>query len=387
MTSKKLKRWLLLVGILLSVFLYGVLVGARQYPPYSSMLIVYSWFTESPLQTQYSERVSIDEPLNFDVSSIITIDTEVDVYKRREELVQFIWGSPSLPFDRLPDNVDGSIVDHDYAHLKNLDRIDRLTTNMEYGLNSIAYYFVPKKPNNDLIIYHQGHKGSFRRGIKTIEFFLQKGSAVIAHSMPLLGFNSQPIVDLERFGKFRLKYHDQIQYLRPNIGHPIKFFIEGVLASVNHAEKLGYDRISMTGISGGGWTTTLYAAIDDRILYSFPVAGTHPQYLSTTTDETWGDFEQETPDLLSIANYLELYILGSHGCSRQQLQILNTYEPRPFHPDGFKTYEDIVKHTVQRLGGGKFEVFSDRSHREHQISPAALVRISKELSKVHIESR
>ena len=37
----------------------------------------------------------------------------------------------------------------------------------------------------------------------------------------------------------------------------------------------------MAGLSGGGWTTTLYAAIDPSIRYSFPVAGTIPLYLRT----------------------------------------------------------------------------------------------------------
>ena len=32
----------------------------------------------------------------------------------------------------------------------------------------------------------------------------------------------------------------------------------------------------MVGLSGGGWTTNLIAALDDRIKYSFNVAGPFP---------------------------------------------------------------------------------------------------------------
>jgi hypothetical protein len=58
--------------------------------------------------------------------------------------------------------------------------------------------------------------------------------------------------------------------------HPEQFFLEPVWLSVNYAKSLGYQRIIMGGLSGGGWTTTVAAAIDPRIGLSFPVAGSVP---------------------------------------------------------------------------------------------------------------
>ena len=40
-----------------------------------------------------------------------------------------------------------------------------------------------------------------------------------------------------------------------------------------------FKRYSMIGLSGGGWTTVVYAAIDERISDSFSVAGSIPFYL------------------------------------------------------------------------------------------------------------
>jgi hypothetical protein len=43
------------------------------------------------------------------------------------------------------------------------------------------------------------------------------------------------------------------------------------------AEALGYKHIVMAGLSGGGWTTTISAAIDPRITLSMPIAGSMPK--------------------------------------------------------------------------------------------------------------
>ena len=58
----------------------------------------------------------------------------------------------------------------------------------------------------------------------------------------------------------------------------------------------------MIGLSGGGWTTTLYAAIDPRVRLSFPVAGTLPDYLRLGRPGDKGDWEQFYPDLYKVAN-------------------------------------------------------------------------------------
>ena len=138
----------------------------------------------------------------------------------------------------------------------------------------------------------------------------------------------------------------------------------------------------MTGISGGGWTTTLCAAIDPRIERSYPVAGSHPNYLRVTKvngKNSIGDYEQYAPELYRVANYLELYILGSYGQNRGQLQILNEFDTCCFFGTGYTTYEDIVKKRVKNLGKGSYDVFLDSSHQEHKISDQALQVIFKDL--------
>src|SRR5438445_13772028 len=104
----------------------------------------------------------------------------------------------------------------------------------------------------------------------------------------------------------------------------------------------------MSGISGGGWTTHLYAALDPRIKESFPVAGSLPSYLRTGACGSFetGDYEQN-PAVSSIvshfynniASYLDLYILASYGEGRKQIQILNQYDACCFAGIRYLTYE------------------------------------------------
>jgi len=136
-----------------------------------------------------------------------------------------------------------------------------------------------------------------------------------------------------------------------------------------------YSSIAMVGISGGGWTTTLAAAIDPRIKMSFPVAGSYPIFLRAGIQNDWGDYEQTAPEVYLIANYLELYILGSVGHGRRQVQVLNQYDPCCFSGNRWKEYKAVVSGHVHELGLGEFDIFADTTHREHIISPAAMDRI------------
>jgi hypothetical protein len=310
-----------------------------------------------------------------DANSLIDIDGARGVLAKRKALIRYIWAGEGLPSGKLPGKVDKDITDDRYAEMykTSLRQIDKLTINMDYGLNSIVYHFLPEEANSKLFIYHQGHRGDFIQGKDTIKALLDKGYSVMALSMPLLGMNNQPVVDLERFGRFHLVQHDHMKLLRS----PIRFFIEPVVVAINYGKKLEYDQVNMTGISGGGWTTTVCAAVDARIQHSYPVAGTLPFYLRSDSQRDWGDFEQNMPDLYNIANYLELYVLGAFGEGRVQIQLLNQYDSCCFAGIKYRTYEQTMKEVMSDLGEGRFDIFLDTSHKEHKISSESLKVIFK----------
>lgn len=351
------------VAIGIVAFSYGVLVGVYHIPPYELL---------AGIKPEESISANIDsELISFDVGSIIAISSEEDILRKRADLVDFIWKEDGFPYSKLPE-IQEKISDSRYNDLENLKQIDKIIISMEYGVNSIAYHFQAQNSNNNLIIYHAGHEGDFFKGKDTIQFFLKKGYSVLAFSMPLLGMNDQPIIQIPEFGKIKLVSHNQFILLESSDFSPIKYYVEPIAISLNHLDaNFDYKTYNMIGISGGGWTSTLYSVIDERISNSYSVAGSLPLFLRYESKNI-GDYEQLQPELYKIANYLELYVMSAYGDNKKFVQIFNKYDPCCFSGEFYKIYEDEIKQKVSELKRGTFEVYLDDSHKEHKISDYSL---------------
>ena len=354
--------------ILFSVFTAGILTAAYEIFPYSLLKQFYNENQKPIPQTEIYET---------DVNSLIQIKDYDSKNLVQNNLIEFIWKQETLPQNNSI-NLEKNIVSQQYSELSNLESIDKLTIEMEHGINSIGYLFKPSVSNDELIIYHQGHRGDFIEGKQTIAYFLEKNYTVIAFSMPLLGMNSQPVVDIPQFGKIKIQSHNQMELLETKTFSPIKFFVEPIILAINYLEKnYNFDSYHMVGISGGGWTTTLVAAIDDRISQSFSVAGSYPMFLRSDT-KNFGDYEQHNLELYKIANYLDLYVLASVGDDRKFIQIFNMYDPCCFGGTAFEEYEEHIITTVENFDNGYFKVYLDDTHKEHKISDHTLEIINNE---------
>ena len=54
----------------------------------------------------------------------------------------------------------------------------------------------------------------------------------------------------------------------------MRFFLEPIILTINYAvDVLKYETVVLMGLSGGGWSTTIAAAVDPRIQLSMPTAG------------------------------------------------------------------------------------------------------------------
>ena len=306
------------------------------------------------------------------INSLIHINTENDILELKNQLINFIWIDDDFPNSKLPDNIQTNISNPLYDDFTNLKRIDQFNIKMEHEINSISYLFIPESSNNKLIIYHQGHGGDFYKGKDTIQFFLEKNYSVLAFSMPLLGMNDQPIVDIPNIGIIKLTSHEHLRFLESSNLSPIKFFVEPITISLNYLdENYNFSSYDMVGISGGGWTVTLYSAIDERISQTYSIAGSVPIYLRSIT-ENRGDYEQWLPELYQIANYLDLYIMSSYGEDRKFIQIFNKYDSCCFSGEFYETYENEIKESLFTLSNGNFDIFLDDTHKTHKISDYAL---------------
>ncbi len=366
-----------LVISFVSIFFFGTYVGLYKIFPYefldSSKDVLFGQKTIE--KNQFAEQSSID--------SLIRIYDKSDIDKKRDFLTEFFWDVGS--FQRVKDKaqlpkVETNIFDSNYEDFQNLKRIDRLTVEMEYGINSISYLFIPEQSNEKLILYHQGHEGDFLLGKDTIQFFLDRNFTVLAISMPLLGMNNQPIAEIDGLGKIELNSHNQLRLLEANNFNPMKLFLDPVQTNLNFLDKeYNFKQYSMIGLSGGGWTTVVYSAIDDRISESFSVAGSMPFYLRVDARDM-GDYEQTNIDLYQNVSYLELYVLGGYGDGRKHIQIFNKNDPCCYSGNGYETYEFVIKDKILQLGKGDFQIFIDDTHNEHKISDHILELVYKNIS-------
>ena len=358
----------LLIPILASVvliFVFGIYVGTTKIFPYefvdSSKDVLFGQKTIE--NNQFVNQINLD--------SLIKINSKSDIDQKRDFLTEFFWDVGSLQRvkdkSQLPD-VESDISDSNYKDFQNLSRIDRLTVEMDYGINSISYLFIPEESNGKLILYHQGHAGDFILGKNTIQFFLNRNFTVLASTMPLVGMNNQPVVEIDGLGKIKLTSHNQLRLLEANNFNPMKLFVDPIQINLNFLDReYNFKQYSMIGLSGGGWTTVVYSAIDERISNSFSVAGSMPFYLRVDERDA-GDYEQTNIELYQNVNYLELYVLGAYGDGRKHIQIFNKNDPCCFSGNGYETYEFIIKDKMLQLGKGSFQIFIDNTHNEHKIS-------------------
>ena len=316
----------------------------------------------------------------------ITIHSARDVAEKRRALIQYLWGGEGFPDRRLPDVVVTNVASP-VKQPGHLARVDEFRIDMAPGLQGLAYHFIAERPNRELVVVHHGHgctldddPGPKDAGFglqRTINGLLREGYGVLGVFMPHM-----------RPGDCT-GGHDAM-FNTNTVGSPIKYFLEPTAISLNHLKTRSragrfpnYRAFHITGLSGGGWTTTIYAAIDPTIRCSFPVAGTIPLYLRT--GGSVGDREQFESSFYKIAGYPDLYIMGAHGRGRKQVQILARRDDCCFgqaqhdeksaglpYADAMREYERRVRAALKETGRGSFRLEIDETAPSHMISHHAI---------------
>lgn len=369
----------LIIGLVILVcasFSYGVFVAHYKVFPFDLMSDT-KFFLTNTKSEKADHRPQIYENPD-DMFKLIRIENKDDVLKKRQQLIDYIWTGQGFPYSKMPNSVESNIDALAFKDLKNLKRIDSITAVMEYDVNSISYLFLPENSNNKLVIYHQGHEGEdFSLDKDKIQLFLEHGYSVLIFAMVTHGLNNEPIIDFPEFGKLRLNSHNHFKLIESQTFHPIKYFVEPVVLALNYIDKeYHFDAYYMMGLSGGGWTTVLYSALDERISQSYSVAGSFPMYLRADS-KNFGDYEQTIPDLYRIANYEELYVMDSYGNNRKSAHIFIKADPCCFPAELYEEfpYGPAIKSKLVELGNGTFDVIIDSSTKKHEISQYALNKI------------
>ena len=161
---------------------------------------------------------------------------------------------------------------------------------------------------------HADYVNRFNAGVGTlIDHLLGNGFTVLSMEMPLFGWNTNGFYDAPGHeGWWTPPNHDALVHaLEGSHGKSaMRFFIEPVVQGINHFVRTcpDYADVSMIGLSGGGWTTVLAAAVDPRIKTSVSVSGSMPIYARRYYPGSMGDAEQLLSALYQDrASYLDLY--------------------------------------------------------------------------------
>lgn len=266
------------------------------------------------------------------------IATRDDLDRLRAESIRAVFGADALP-SRLPDAVEPAA-----PPMAGVATAERLTVQTAAGA---SYPLLLSAGHDRLAIYHAGHaQEPLRDAAEPIQALLAAGFDVLAMAMP--GEPHDRMAELER---------------------PLQPFLEPVAVGLNHALAGGqYREVVMVGLSGGGWTTVVYSALDPRIGRSYPVAGSLPRRLRGERDA--GDYEQALPGL--PVGYLDLYLMASTD-GRQQLQVFNRLDPCCFAGSQALSYADGLSARAQAFGG-RFGVLV-LEHDQHEVPPALLMLI------------
>ena len=219
-------------------------------------------------------------------------------------------------------------------------------------------------------------------------FLHAHGHDVFIVSMPLKGVNKGP-------GSNATYAQDDHWWFLPieRAGEPaLRYFLEPAIATINYARRLGYEEVHMAGLSGGGWTTTVVAALDARVASSFPIAGSIPCAMRDPEKQTWPvgndkeDFEQncapdpsiEAPDhpgrkLYRECNYTCMYLLAGLESTRYQVQILHERDDCCYatvgRHDQMLAYESNVRAELGARAEHGYFTTTASNHTHHEVAP------------------
>jgi hypothetical protein len=276
------------------------------------------------------------------------VGEEADIATIRASLIGEIWSGGGFPVAGA-DATDSSVVDPLTTSPSNLLRVDKLTFNMDNNAGTFVmsdeihvWHPTAATTNNKLAIYCTGHTANFNSlgQDDMIRALVEAGYTVGGVHMPLgsvAEHNTYPVPTAS------------LNYL--------KFFMEGVARLIN---ELPFSEAYMAGLSGGGWTTALYAAIDERITKSVQISGSLPCYIR----EGSRDWEQFLPGIADLVDYQDLYVMAASS-GREAVQLLITNDTCCFKKSQYDSalvqYAPLVEAQVTATGGGSWSLIWDEA--------------------------
>jgi len=327
----------------------------------------------------------------------ITIYSPAEIATVRQQIVDSIWvpgAKTVLPTLTFSAGINpAAFKTEEYPWLGSVGSIDKLKLILKNKIESNVYILHPRVSNRLKIpiIYHGGHGGGFWEdknwnnmssdyAVSVYKFFLDHGFDVVCIDLPLHGVNEKSYMWDKQTGKYLITEHGDLFKLK----EPFYYFFEPIKRTIDFLQKrFGYSEFAMIGLSGGGWATTVYSAIDTRIKHSYAIAGSTPLDFRTHPND-WGDLEQNYKPFYDQFNYSTLYTLAAAGEDRLHYQILLKNDQCCFAVNGEPWAKNVQVALVNLPDPGSYKFLYDTSANKHMVSSVALDSIYNNLLKYFV---
>lgn len=306
---------------------------------------------------------NIAETIANDYWAVETLEfsvTSANVDSTRSSIIAEVWSGNGYPTAGV-DATSSDVTDPLNTSASNLLRVDELTINMDdndgtFVMDNMPHVWYPTvaTANGKLAIMHYGHSADPDNNWNHPSGYAEAINALIEDGYTVAG------IQMSGDTSEHNSYPDATATL-----NYLKFFVEPVARVINELES-GFSAVYMTGKSGGGWTTHLVTAIDERIERSVPVAGALPLNIAIGNR----DWEQQLPSIDHLVDYHDLFAMACTS-SRTQVQLLNEDDSCCFtlaqYNSAMDPYADDVEAKAIELGG-TYSLVWDDTHSEHIIS-------------------
>ncbi|GAB2607481.1 hypothetical protein [Kribbella endophytica] len=326
--------------------------------------------------------------VDVDVEDLMKVHTEADADALRPQLIAQVWKDTGALPTALPTVRRNVGTPAELPAFSGVRRYDRLEVAMPFGYVATVFLLEPvRRTHRRVALYHNGHGEGLETMQRTAQGLLDHGYVVLLFAMPFYHWNPKTIQDPADPTVQQQPSHNDLNLWESEQYSPLALFLEPLAVAMNHVQAAYRpSSVQMVGLSGGGWATTIYPALDTRITRSYPTAGSLPFFVrpgSPKPSPTRGDWEQrqdKQPGFYGLADFPDLYALAAAGRNRRQLQILNRFDECCFNGVGHRSYEAAVRQRIAVIGtdavsnesNGHWELLEDATHGDHTISPYAL---------------
>ena len=277
----------------------------------------------------------------------IKIDSLAKLLEQREKLYNYIWKQDSYNTFAINEENANSISQY------GLTNLDATRYRVAFGPHTHFLHLIRNSnPNGRLMIYHSGHNGNEGGTGNALSKLRENGFDILIVNMPGVGENNCGGVNYTGGSG---KCHNSLGNLETPTFNPMEIFFNG-LDQVLPRIQDNYTDISMMGISGGGWATVVYAAVNPRINNSFSVSGSYPRYIYDVQMPNKGDWEQGSPAgnsvwqfLTNEVSYLDMYIMAAHNGIHRSMY--NEFDSCCFWGRHFEEYEQHLTDLSASIGG------------------------------------